>query len=63
MNQPDPFKRDSGTDARWFITHFVSWATEQPDLANNEAKMIKIALGLLTASAKSSKFPGCQGPI
>ena len=60
MNQPNPFKGDSGTDARQFMTHFISWATEQPYLANNEAKMIKIALGLLTGTAGSWATPYLQ---
>ena len=53
MSQPDPFKGDSGADARQFITHFISWAMEQPDLASSEAKMIKIVLGFLTGTVGS----------
>ena len=60
MNRPDPFKGDSGADARRFLTHFISWAMEQPDLASNEAKMIKIALGLLTGTAGSWATPYLQ---
>ena len=51
MNKPDPFKGQSSIEAQRFLAHFSSWAMEQPDLKNNEAKCIKAALGFFSGTA------------
>ena len=51
MNKPDPFKGQSSIEAQQFLAHFTSWATEQPDLKNDEARCIKVALGFFSGTA------------
>ncbi|KIK66496.1 hypothetical protein GYMLUDRAFT_239435 [Collybiopsis luxurians FD-317 M1] len=51
MVKPDPFKGQSSAEARRFIAHFESWASEQSDLKGDEAKAIKAALGFLSGGA------------
>ncbi|KIK60371.1 hypothetical protein GYMLUDRAFT_43670, partial [Collybiopsis luxurians FD-317 M1] len=51
MVKPDPFKGQSSAEAHRFIAHFESWASEQADLKNDDAKAIKAALGFLSGGA------------
>ncbi|KIK53492.1 hypothetical protein GYMLUDRAFT_49281, partial [Collybiopsis luxurians FD-317 M1] len=57
MVKPDPFKGQSSAEARCFIAHFESWASEQSDLKNDDAKAIKAALGFLSGGAADWATP------
>ena len=57
MVKPDPFKGQSSAEARRFIAHFESWASEQSDLKGDEAKAIKAALGFLSGGAADWATP------
>ena len=51
MNKPKVFKGKDGAEARRFMAQFQNWASEQPDLAKSQVKLIKSALGFFTESA------------
>ncbi|KAF5344648.1 hypothetical protein D9757_015037 [Collybiopsis confluens] len=57
MNKPDLFKGQSSTEARRFLAQFLAWASEQPDLKNDQGKTIKSALGFLTDKAADWATP------
>ncbi|KAJ4474954.1 hypothetical protein J3R30DRAFT_3776711 [Lentinula aciculospora] len=50
MNKPELFKGSSSAEACHFIAQYQSWAMEQPDLNNNEGKLIKAALGFFSGN-------------
>ncbi|KAJ3862474.1 hypothetical protein EV359DRAFT_83315 [Lentinula novae-zelandiae] len=51
MNKPEVFKGKDSNEAHCFRAQFQNWASEQPDLANSQAKLIKSALGFFTEGA------------
>ncbi|KIK50403.1 hypothetical protein GYMLUDRAFT_51230 [Collybiopsis luxurians FD-317 M1] len=57
MVKPHPFKGQSSAEACRFIAHFESWASEQADLKNDDAKAIKAALGFLSGGAADWATP------
>ena len=57
MNKPDLFEGQNSTEARRFLAQFMAWASEQPDLKNDEQKSIKAALGYLTKKAANWAVP------
>jgi hypothetical protein len=57
MNKPDLFKGQSSTEARRFLAQFVAWASEQPDLKNQQLKWIKAALGYISGKAADWATP------
>ncbi|KAJ4475512.1 hypothetical protein J3R30DRAFT_3500024 [Lentinula aciculospora] len=57
MNKPELFKGSSSAEARRFIAQYQSWAMEQPDLSNNEGKLIKAALGFFSGKAADWATP------
>ena len=51
MNRPEIFKGGKSIDARQFMAQFINWAAEQPNLRNNETRLIKTALGFCAGIA------------
>ncbi|GAW08190.1 gag protein [Lentinula edodes] len=51
MNKPEVFKGKDSNEARCFRAQFQNWASEQPDLAKSQVKLIKSALGFFTEGA------------
>ncbi|KAJ3858533.1 hypothetical protein EV359DRAFT_87596 [Lentinula novae-zelandiae] len=49
--KPKVFKGKNSSEARRFRAQFQNWASEQPDLANSQVKLIKSALGFFTEGA------------
>ncbi|KIK58487.1 hypothetical protein GYMLUDRAFT_45328 [Collybiopsis luxurians FD-317 M1] len=49
--------QQSSAEARRFIAHFESWASEQADLKNDDARAIKAALGFLSGGAADWATP------